>query len=239
MQEFTFSPIATEIATPISRRSLLGGALLGGAALLLPGCQSMGDFSLIDAIRRLLTLSSERAFTRLIAPDGYWDNAVGSAGLESLLGTRGNVLGNILTSTLFKNRLEGAFADVAVEGAERAAPLVADAVRVIGIDNAVALVQGGPTAATAFLRGNMGSTLVEAMVPELGQAMRITQEPLVGQLLAGLTGIDVSGVARNISTKVDNAVWTEMGVEESAIRANPQATNDPLLIAVLGGTRML
>ena len=223
-----------QFAISLDRRRVLGGALLGGAALALPGCQSMGSFSLIDAIRRLLTLSSERAFARLIAPDGYWDDAVAAIGLEGLLGARGNTLGNILTSTLFKNRLEGAFADVAERGAARAAPLVAEAVQVIGIENAAALVTGGPTAATAFLRGNMGQTLVEAMVPELGQAMRVAQEPLVGQLLAGLTGIDVSGVARNVSTRVDNAVWTEMGVEEAAIRRDPLATNDPLLIGVFG-----
>ena len=121
----------------------------------------------------------------------------------------------------------------------RAAPLVADAVRVIGIENAVALVRGGPTAATAFLREDLGTTLVEAMVPELGDAMRIANEPLVGELLAGLTGIDVTGVAANVSARIDDAIWQEMGVEEAAIRADPQSTNDPLLIGVFGAGSLL
>lgn len=222
----------------VNRRLVLGGAL-GGVLLTLPGCQTMGGFSLVDAIRRLLLLSSERAFARLTAPNGYWDEAVASIGLATLLGSRGNVLGNILTSTVFKNRLEGAFADIAVEGAERAAPLVADAVRTIGIENALALVNGGPSAATAFLQGQMGGTLVEAMVPELGQAMRVAQEPLVGQLLQQLTGIDVAGASRNFAGQVDTAIWREIGVEEGAIRANPRSTNDPLLIAVLAGANAL
>ncbi len=109
----------------------------------------------------------------------------------------------------------------------------------IGIENAVALVRGGPTAATSFLRGEMGGTLVEAMVPELGEAMRIAQDPLVGQLLAQLTGVDVSGVARNFAGKVDNAIWTEIGVEEAAIRRDPAATGDPLLIGVFAGANAL
>jgi len=223
----------------VSRRALLGGAM-GAAIITLPGCQSVGGgFSLVDAIRRLLLLSSERAFARLVAPGGYWDDAVGTLGLNALLGTRGNVLGSILTSTLFKNRLESAFADIAVDGAERAAPLVADAVRTIGIQNALALVNGGPSAATGFLREQIGSTLVEAMVPELGQAMRIAQEPLVGHLITGLTGIDVAGVSRNLAATIDNAVWREIGVEEAAIRANPRSTNDPLLITVLTGASAL
>ena len=223
----------------VSRRALLG-ASVGAAIITLPGCATTGGgFSLVEAIRRLLILSSERAFARLVGPGGYWDDAVGNMGLSGLLGTRGNVLGNVLTSTLFKNRLEDAFADIAVRGSNRAAPLVADAVRTIGIQNALALVNGGPSAATGFLRGQMGSSLVEAMVPEIGQAMRIAQEPLVGQLLAGLTGIDVGGVSRNLAATIDNAVWQEIGVEEAAIRANPRSTNDPLLIAVLTGANAL
>ncbi len=226
-------------ATSTDRRKFLAGIGATGAVLALPGCESMGGFSLTDAVRRLLYLSSERAFVRLTAPGGFWDEQVAAIGLSEMIGSRGGVVSSILTSTVFKNRLEGAFADIAVEGAERAAPIVTDAVRVIGIQNALALINGGPTAATGFLRNSMGTALVEAMVPELGQAMRVTSEPLVAELLAGLTGIDVAGVAQNVSTTVDNAIWTEMGVEETAIRANPRSTNDPLLIGVLGGGSLL
>ncbi len=225
-------------AAPLGRRAFIGSAL-ATSALALSGCQSFESYSLTDAIRRLLYLSSERAFARLLAPDGYWDEAVATIGLADMLGTRGNVVAGLLTSTLFKNRLEDAFADIAIEGAERAAPLVADAVRVIGIDNAVALVRGGPTAATSFLRGEMGGTLIEAMVPELGDAMRIAQDPLVGQLLAQLTGVDVSGVARSFSATIDRAIWNEMGAEEAAIRRDPGATGDPLLIGVFAGANAL
>lgn len=237
-QKMTVIKTNSPAIAPTSRRAFIGGTLASGA-LLLPGCSTLGGFSFTDAIRRLLYLSSERAFTRLTAPGGFWDEQVGTLGLDNLLGTRGNVVASILTSTLFKDRLEGAFADIAIEGAERAAPLVADAVRVIGIQNAIALVNGGPTAATSFLRQDLGTTLVEAMVPELGDAMRIASEPLVGELLAGLTGIDVGGVARNFSGQIDDAIWQEMGVEEAAIRSNPRATNDPLLIGVFGAGSLL
>ncbi len=235
MTDLTTSATSSGI---MGRRAFMGGAL-ASSALLLPACQSFGGFSLTDAIRRLLYLSSERAFARLTAPGGFWDEQVGALGLSNMIGSRGGVVASILTSSLFKDRLEDAFADIAIEGAERAAPIVADAVRVIGIQNAIALVNGGPTAATAFLRDDLGVTLVEAMVPELGEAMRFASEPLVGELLTGLTGIDVGGVARNVATQVDNAIWQEMGFEESAIRRNPQATNDPLLISVFGAGAVL
>ena len=217
-----------------TRRAFLGGAVAGATLLALPACSSLPAFSLTEAIRRMLLLSSERAFARLTAPDGYWDQQVARIGLGNMLGTRGDVLSRILTSSLFKSRLEHAFADIAIEGSERAAPIVADAVRVIGIDNAVALVKGGPRAATTFLRGEMGGQLIEAMVPELGRAIEIASDPLVGQLIDAATGANVSGIANRLAGNVNDAIWEEMGVEEAAIRANPEETRDPLIIGVFG-----
>lgn len=217
-----------------TRRLFLGGAAASAAILALPACSSLPGFSLTDAIRRMLLLSSERAFARLTAPNGYWDQQVARIGLGNMLGTRGDVLSRILTSALFKDRLEDAFADIAIEGSERAAPIVADAVRVIGIQNAVELVRGGPRAATAFLRGEMGGQLIEAMVPELGRAIEIASDPLVGQLIDAATGTNVSGIANRLAGNVNDAIWEEMGAEEAAIRANPEETKDPLIIGVFG-----
>lgn len=217
-----------------SRRAFLGGAVLGGAMLALPACSTLPGFSFTDAIRRMLLLSSERAFDRLTAPGGYWDDQVARVGLGNLLGTRGDVLSSIITSALFKDRLEDAFADIAIEGSERAAPIVADAVRVIGIENAVALVRGGPRAATTFLRGEMGGQLIEAMVPELGRAIEIASDPLVGQLVDAVAGTNVSGLAQRLSGNINDAIWQEIGFEEEAIRANPEETRDPLIIGVFG-----
>lgn len=218
----------------LGRRRFLGSAAAGAAILALPACSSFPRYSLTEAIRRMLLLSSERAFARLTAPGGYWDQQVARIGLGNMLGTRGDVLSRILTSSLFKSRLEHAFADIAIEGSERAAPIVADAVRVIGIDNAVALVKGGPRAATTFLRGEMGGQLIEAMVPELGRAIEIASDPLVGQLIDAATGANVSGIANRLAGNVNDAIWEEMGVEEAAIRANPEETRDPLIIGVFG-----
>ena len=229
----------TFIHTATNRRALLGGLAAGGAFLTLPACSSLGGFGLVDAVQRLLYLSSERAFGRMLQSNGFWDQQVAYLGLGNVLGTRGDVLGRILTSSLFKSRLDRAFGDIAYRGAERAAPIVTDAVRVVGIQNAIDLVRGGPTAATSFLRGQMGTRLVDAMVPELGTAMRVASEPLVGQALAALTGVDTAQVATRFADSIDNTIWREMGFEEAAIRANPSSTNDPAIIAIFGANTRL
>lgn len=224
----------------INRRSVLTGTAVSAVLLALPGCVGgLPTLSMTEVIRRLLLRASENAFARLTEDGGYWDDQVARLGLDNLLGTRGDVVSRVLTSAIFKDRLEGAFADIAIEGSFVAAPLVREAVEVIGWRNALDLVQGGPQAASQALRGEMGMTLVEAMVPELGDAIRIAQDPLVSELVRAATGTDIGGMASRLAGGIDDAVWTEIGREEAAIRANPQATGDPLLISVFGAAARL
>ena len=84
----------------LPRRAFLAGSIAATGALVLPGCATTGAYSFVEAIRRLLVLSSERAFARLASPGGYWDQQVAQVGLDRYFGNRGSVLGRILTSTL-------------------------------------------------------------------------------------------------------------------------------------------
>jgi hypothetical protein len=216
-----------------TRRALLGGAAGGAVLMMLPGCASTGGgFSMEEAVRRLLLLASENAFARLTAPGGFWDEQVARIGLNQFLGARGDVLSRILTSQLFKDRLEERFASLAIDASFRAAPVVTDAVRVIGFQNAIDLVRGGPSAASAYLRQEVGTALLDAMVPELGEAIRLTRDPLLGEAINALAGVNVGDVASRIGREVDDAIWGEIAREEAAIRADPGATRDPVLIGV-------
>jgi hypothetical protein len=218
----------------LARRAVLLGTAAGGL-MLLPGCAAIRRYSLVQAVRRMLELAAQRAFAKLTAPDGFWDSSVARLKLPDLLGSRGNVLASILSSALFKQRLQHEFNKIARKGAKKAAPLVADVIEKIGIDNARALLDGGPDAATAYLRRNMAGNLVQAMVPELADAIRISNEPLVGQALSRLTGVDVGAVAQQLAGEVDDSIWKQIGHEEAVIRADPAATRDPILTQVLGG----
>ena len=223
--------VANDLST-VARRTFLAGAA-ATAVLALPGCNSLPALSLTDAIRRLLSRASRAAFARLTAPGGFYDNELARLDLPDVFGRRGGVLQNILSSAVFKTRLQREFNHIAERGARRAAPLVADAVRLIGIDNARELIRGGPTAATGFLRQSMGASLIEAMVPELGEGMRLASDPIVGEAIAALTGLDVGAVARALSVRAEEAIWGEIGRQEADIRANPESTNDPVLIGAL------
>ena len=230
------------MATTLERRGFLAGIGAAGAVSLvaLTGCAGgFGQFSFVDAVRRLLTLSSFSAIDRLAAPGGFYDNQIARLDLPQVFGSRGGVLANILTGVVFRDRLQRQLNHFAEDGARRAAPVVADTIRTVGIANAVALIRGGPTAATGFLRDAMAGRLVDVMFPAIGDAMRVANDPVVGQALSAISGVDVGGIARDLSVQADNVIWGEMGREESAIRADPRRTNDPLLIAALTGASAL
>lgn len=214
----------------IARRAFLAGTAAAGL-LALPGCQSMGGFSMVDAIRRLLDISARNAFAKLTAPGGFWDSEVARFDLPEMFGASGGIR-SLLTSAVFKQNLQKQLNVVAEKGAARAAPLVYEAVTNISIPDAVAIVRGGSSAATGYLRSQMGQGLVNAMVPGLSDALRISGDPVLGQAIRALSGVDVGQIAQSVATRADNSIWKQIGIEEGAIRAHPESTRDPLLIGV-------
>ena len=213
----------------LGRRGFLAaGAALG--VLALPGCATVERSSYVEVVRRLLLQASRRAFARLTAPDGFWNSTVARIELPVLFGKRGGVLEGILTSDAFRQQLQHRLNNFAEDGARRAAPIVAEVVREIGIENAEALVRGDPTGATSYLRQAMGTRLVNEMAPALEDALRIANDPLVGQAIALLAGVDLRAVAQSVALGADNALWYAIGEEEAAIRADPRSTDDSVLI---------
>lgn len=216
------------------RQLLLAG--VAGAALTLPGCQSMPGFSLTEAIRRLLTLASQNAFALLLQPGGFYDSSVARIALPDKFGGAAgtNIVSLVLQSRQFRDRLQRQLNRAAEKGAERAAPLVAEAVRTVSIEGAAELVRGGPQAASQFLRGKMGLALLDAMLPGVSDGLRLFDDQVINKAVQSVTGFDMGALANDLTRKADDAIWAAIGLEESNIRNNPQATNDPLLIGVFG-----
>jgi hypothetical protein len=216
------------------RHILLSGAAL--ATLALPGCQSMPAFSLTEAIRRLLNLASQNAFALLLQPGGFYDSSVARISLPDRFGgDRGTgILSAVLQSRTFRDRLQRQLNRAAEKGAERAAPLVAEAVRNVSIEDAAALVRGGPQAATGFLRGKMGTALLDSMLPGIADGLRLFDDQVISQAVRSVTGFDIGALAQDITRKADDSIWAAIGLEESNIRADPGKTQDPLLMGVFG-----
>ena len=220
------------------RRAVLGFGAAAGL-LALPGCSTLPGLSLTEAIRRLLTVSSQNAFAELLQPNGFFDSQVARIAVpDSLGGSRvTNIASALLRSPVVQDRLLRQVNRAAEKGAELAAPIVAETIRNMSIADAAAILNGGPRAATALLQGQLGNTLVDRMLPGIGSGLRLFDNEIINLVLSQATNVDFAGISRDVTSKVNDAIYRSIGAQEEAIRANPRATNDPLLIAVLGARR--
>jgi hypothetical protein len=223
-----------QVNMQVNRRLMLAG--MGAAPLLgLSACAGGGmGFDLTEAIKRLLSISSQRAFATLLQPNGFLDSSIAKIDLPAQLGGQGatNLLSAILRSGPVKERLIKQVNRAAEKGAEIAAPMVTQAITSISITDAMSIIKGGPEAATNLLRTSMGDALISNMLPGIDAGLKLADNAVVQEALRSATGIDLAGLVRDVSGKATNGIYRAIGKEEAAIRANPRATNDPLLIGV-------
>lgn len=218
--------------------------MASGAALTLlglAGCSGGLRYSLIDAIKRLLSLSSQRALARLMAPGGFYDSQIGRISLPDSLGgsTGGSLLSRVLLSGVLRDRLLRQVNRAAEKGAERAAPAIADAILSVSPADAAAILKSSGPAATNLLQQAMGSALINTMLPDIDDGLRLFDSAVVTDALKMATGIDFAGLRDDVTRKASDAIFAEMGKEEMTIRADPKSTNDPVLIAALGAAGLM
>jgi Protein of unknown function (DUF4197) len=215
------------------RQFMASGAAI--SLLGLSGCATTGGLgiSLVEVIRRLLSLSSQRALARLMAPNGFLDSQVAKITLPDSLGGGGSstLLTRILLSAPAKDRLLKQVNRAAEKGAERAAPVIAQAITSISPADAAAIIKAGGPAATGLLQQSMGDGLIAAMLPGIDDGLKLFDSAVVTEALKLATNIDFAGLRDDVTRKASSAIFAEMSKEEVAIRADPRSTNDPLLIA--------
>ncbi|NML12271.1 DUF4197 domain-containing protein [Sphingobium sp. AR-3-1] len=213
------------------RRSLIAAlALLPLAACATP----MGRYSVEDAVRRLLQLSSERAFARLTEPGGFYDDQLTRIVPPDLSGGRGGaVLSALLRTNAVRNQVARSLNDVAVDLADNATPIVMDAVQRMTLADAVSVLRGGPTAATDLLAREARGSVVEALLPGASRALRSDMFEMLSAALSASGGRDYAALADNVSGQIGDAIFRAIGREEAEIRRDPGATRDPILMALL------
>lgn len=222
----------------MKRRQFLGGA---SAAMLiaLAGCAGGLRYDLTEAIRRLLTLSSQRALARLMEPGGFYDSQVARIALPDELGSKGGGVARMVLGSILRDRLLRQVNRAAERGAERAAPVIADAILAVSPETAVALLRGKGPSATMFLKDQMGDALIPAMLPGIDEGLRLFDNAAVTEALRLASGIDFAGLRDEVTRKAANAIFAEMALEETAIRADPQSTGDPVLIGALSAANAM
>jgi hypothetical protein len=206
----------------LSRRSILAAGLALPLAAL-PGCSTVGAYGYEDAVRRLLTVASQRAFARLRQEGGFQADVLTRIALPAEIGEA--VQATLSPRVNYAARL----------AAERAAPIVRDAIQNMAITDPAVVFRGGPTAATDLLKQEMGESLFSLIAPDVGDALRPADGEVVGQALAA-TGINFEGLRLDIARRASDGIYRAIGREEAAIRADPASPGDLILRSFLGSS---
>jgi len=218
------------------RRFVLGGTALPLVTLL--GCTTVGDFvgpQLATSIRRLMTVSSQRAFARLLTQEGFFADALARVDLPDELGRSGAIAAALLRTNAVQQQLLRLMNGAAAEAAQSAAPVIYDRIRTMSITDALALARGGPTAATDYLQRQIGTAIVDAMFPRVGRALRVLDSGLVERVAQAATRLSFAGLQRHVAEEAADGIYKAIGREEARIRADPSSIDDPLLSRLFGG----
>ncbi|MGB7404344.1 MAG: DUF4197 family protein [Pacificimonas sp.] len=221
-----------------NRRQMLGALGAGSALLVLPACATnglggLGLPNLSNVLKDLLGLSTERAFARLVEPDGFLTDSLARLELPDELSSTGNMLAGLLQTPFVRDQLAEQVNRAASFAATAAEPVVEDAISRLTFADAEAVLRGGPQAATSVLQGRVGESLGERMIPALVEGLGIGNADIVTSLLSSATGIDVQRFAGLVGQDASAAIFKAIGREEADIRANPEQTNNPALISAL------
>lgn len=243
----------------LSRRMLMTGL---GTSIALSGCQTTGQAG--DILSGILNTGGAGALSQADAASGIraaLNNGIGSA--ISTIGVQNGFLNNNLIkiplpgflqdaqSSLSRLGLSGPLDSLETQlnrGAEAAVPVArdifVDAVSGLTIQDAIGIVQGGENAATTLLRERTGGQLSNLFTPIMTNALqqagaiqtfdqlssRLNSIPLAPNLGADAkTKLISHGVDRGL-----DGMFTYIGREEAAIRANPAARTSEILQRVFG-----
>lgn len=217
----------------MGRRMFIGTTLAAGTVLLL-GCAAVEDLVVTSVVRNLMRTSSERAINTLMAPGGGWDQYIQTASLQQDVGVQGQMLARLLETDRVKTGVTKEFQSIARSATNTAAPVIADTIRAIGLRNVQQIVEGGPTAATDYLRTVMGDAISNSVVGDIGRFMESDEAREIAAAIENIDPAEVRATAERFADRVQKVILDQTAIAEAEIRANPEITGNAELIEVFG-----
>ncbi len=216
-------------------------ASLATSSLSLGACAGMGgpgSVNLVEAIKQLLLLSTQRGLGKLASVGGFLNNGATKIGMKDALG--GNEMGAVLAALNqlgVLNGVETGLNRAAEQAADKIAPWIADGVKGMNISDAASIINGPGDAATNLLKTALGNKLQSELGGLVSGALQTLNVlgPLMGAVGINIGGLNIGDLVGGVTNKVGNVIFGAIATEERAIRANPQSTGNATIIAAFVG----
>jgi hypothetical protein len=222
----------------MDRRAFVLAALASSSLSACAGMGGLGGLNLVEAIKQLLLLSTQRGLGKLASDGGFLNNAASKIGLGDALGG-----GNMGTALAVLNQM-GVLSSVEVglnkaaeQAAGKIAPWIADGVKGMSINDAASIINGPGDAATNLLKTAIGNKLQSELGGLVGGALQALNVlgPILGATGINIGGLNLGNLTNGVTQKASSAIFSAIANEERIIRANPQATGNADIIAAFAG----
>lgn len=212
----------------VSEVSNNGGTELAKSAL--------SNNEVVSGLKEALANGVESAVNTLGQPGGFLGNNIVEIAVPDSLKTIVSV-----ARTAGQGQYVDSFETTMNQAAEKAVPeaatILADAIRNMGVDDAMSILNGPNDAATQYFRKTSETALIEKFKPIVSQAtdkagVTAAYKNLTGQatpLLGGLLGDSSLNLDQYVTNKSLDGLFKYIAMEEKRIRDNPAARTTDLL----------
>ncbi len=216
--------------------------LLDKAKAAVGGQTGSGDqqSNIVAGLKEALTIGAEKSAAKLSLTDGFFKNAA----VKVLLPEEAQKAEAALRKVGMGQLVDDAILSMnraAEEAAKSAAPIFVNAIKNINVSDGLKILNGGDTAATAYLKGATTAELTNAFKPVIDKALDKTDATRHWTALAtaynklptsfNKLNTDLSGY---VTGKALDGIFYQVAQEEKEIRRNPAARVTDLLKSVFG-----
>jgi hypothetical protein len=213
-------------------RDLLNGVLSAGKK------GSTGESEVVAGLKEALTIGAQNSGKMLSSLDGYFGNAA----IKVLMPPEARNVEQQLRSFGLGKQVDQAILSMnraAEDAAKSAAPIFADAIKKMTIQDAMGILKGGDFAATKYLQDNTTKALTEAFRPVVENSLKKvdatkywnTVFTTYNQFSKEKVNPDLNAY---VTERAITGIFHQVGLEEQKIRKDPVARTTELLKKVFG-----
>ncbi len=236
--------IATSIASHAQQKESASTGLLKKAGSVLGktkgGGSSLSNDEIIAGLKEALSVGAQNSSSKLSSLDGFFANAA----IKVLMPAEAKKVETTLRNAGMGQMVDDAILSMnraAEEASKSAAPIFIDAIKQMGIQDALSILRGTDTAATSYLKGRTLPALTTAFRPVIDEALQKTGATkhwktvfeTYNKLPTTFKKIntDLSGY---VTDKALTGLFYQVAIEEQQIRKNPAARVNDILKKVFG-----
>lgn len=196
----------------------------------------LSNDQVIQGLKEALTVGVERGTQKLSAPDGFLTNAA----VKILMPAEAQKAERTLRSMGLGRQVDQAIVSMnraAEDAAKSAAPIFVQAVKTMTVQDAMGILKGSDTAATAYLKGRTSVQLIEAFRPVIEQSLaKVDATKHWNTVFTAYNKVALNKVNPDLSAYVTDkalqGIFLQLGAEEARIRKDPAARTTELLKTV-------